>query len=289
MFSLQLDALICKWTEAMSTSKTILLPTLWESFDHVSVCCGCSVTQSCLTLWDPTMHGASLPFTISWSLLKLMFIELLMPSNHLILCHPLLLLPSIFLSIRVFSNESAHCIRWPQYWSYSIRPPSEYSELLSFRVDWLDLLAIQGTLKSSPTPQFKNINSSAFRFLYSPALTSIHDYWKNHSFDFTDLYGKVMSLLFNMLSSFVIAFLPRSKHLLISCLQSLSAMILEPTKIKPVTVSFVSLSICYDTATKILVCECHSIIIHNSHKVEKITYTSTQWINFSNMMLSERY
>ena len=134
----------------MSTSKTILLPTLWESFDHVSVCCGCSVTQSCLTLWDPTMHGASLPFTISWSLLKLMFIELLMPSNHLILCHPLLLLPSIFLSIRVFSNESVICIRWP-----NIGVSASASVLPMNIQGWFPLgltglisLKVQGTLES---------------------------------------------------------------------------------------------------------------------------------------------
>ena len=100
-----------------------------------------------------------------------------MPSSHLILCRPLLLLPSIFLSIRVFSNESVLHIRWPKYWSFSISPSNEYSGLISFRMDWLDLLAVQGTLKeSSPTPQFKSVNSSALSFLYSPALTSIHDY-----------------------------------------------------------------------------------------------------------------
>ena len=105
-----------------------------------------------------------------------------MSSNHLILCHPLLLLPSIFPSIRVFSNESALHIRWPKYWSFSfsISPSNEYSGLISFRMDWLDLLALQGT-ESSPTPQFKTINSLALSFLYSPTLTSTDDYWKNHS------------------------------------------------------------------------------------------------------------
>ena len=104
-----------------------------------------------------------------------------MPSNHLILCHPLLLPPSIFPSIRVFSNESALCIRRPKYWSFSfnISPSNEHPGLISFRMDWFDLLAIQGTLKSSPTPQFKSINS-ALSLLYSPTLTSIYDYWKNH-------------------------------------------------------------------------------------------------------------
>ena len=119
-----------------------------------------------------------------------MSIESVMPSNHLMLCCPLLLLPSIFPSIRVFSNELVLHIRWPQYWnfSFSISPYNEYTGLISFRVDWVDLLAVQGTLKeSSPTPQFKSINSSAFSFLYSPTLTSVHDYWKNYSFDEMDL------------------------------------------------------------------------------------------------------
>ena len=129
---------------------------------------------------------ASMSITNSWSLLKLMFIESVMPSNHLILCHPLLLLPSIFPSIRVFSNESALHIRQLKYWSFSfsISPSNEYPGLISFRMDWLDLLAVQGTLQeSSPTLQFKNINSSALSFLYSPTLTSIRDYWKNHCFN----------------------------------------------------------------------------------------------------------
>ena len=112
------------------------------------------------------------------SLLKLISIESVMPSNHLILCHPLLLLPSIFPSIRVFSNESALCIRWPKYWdfSFNISPSNEHPGLISFRMDWLDLLTSpRDSQESSPTPQDKNINSSAFNFLYSPTLTSIHD------------------------------------------------------------------------------------------------------------------
>ena len=124
--------------------------------------------------------------TNSWSLLKLMSIEFVMPSNHLILCRPFLLPPSIFPSIRVFSNESVLCIKWPKYWSFSfsISPCSEHSGLIFFRMDWLDLLAVQGTLQeSSPTSHFKSINSSALSFLHSPTLTSIHDYWKNHSLD----------------------------------------------------------------------------------------------------------
>ena len=132
-------------------------------------------------------HQASLSITNSRSLLRLTSSELMMSSNHLILCHPLLLPPSIFPSIRVFSNESVLCIRWPKYWSFSfsISPSNEYPGLISFRMDWLDLVAVQGTLKSllQQTPQFKSINSSALSFLYSPTLTSIRDHWKNHSFD----------------------------------------------------------------------------------------------------------
>ena len=128
---------------------------------------------------------ASLYIINSWRLLKLMSIESVMPSNHLILWFPFLLLPSIFSSIRVFSTESVLHIRWPKYWrfGFSISPSNEYSGLISFRIDWLNLLAVQGTQESSPTPQFKSINSSALRFLYSPTLTSIHDCWKNHSLD----------------------------------------------------------------------------------------------------------
>ena len=145
-----------------------------------------SVTQSCPTLHDPMDHSTpGLPVHHQlWSLLKLISPESVMPSNHLILCWPLFLLPSFFPSIRVFSNESTLHIRWLKYWSFSfnISPSNDHSGLISFRVDWLDLLAVQGTLKeSSPTPQFKSINSLALNFLYSPTLTSIHDYWKNHS------------------------------------------------------------------------------------------------------------
>ena len=147
--------------------------------------CCCSVAKSCPTLYDPmdcSMPGG-FPFTVSRSVLKLKFIELVMPSNHLILCHPLLLLPSGFPSIRVFSNESVLRIRWPKYWSFSISPSNEYLGLISFRIDWLDRPAVQGTLKSSPRPQFKSINFLALSFLHSPVLTSTPDYWKNHSLD----------------------------------------------------------------------------------------------------------
>ena len=130
---------------------------------------------------------------------------------------------------------------------FSISPSNEYSGLISFRIDWFDLFAVQGTLKNLlQHHSLKNINSLSVTVLYGPTLTSTHGCWKNHSFDFTDLYGKVMSLLFNMLSSFVIAFLPRSKHLLISWLQSPSTVILEPKKIKSLTVYIVSPSICHE-------------------------------------------
>ena len=156
-----------------------------------------------------------------------------MPSNHLILCRPLLLLPSIFPSIRVFSNESALCIRWPKYWNFSfnISPSNDYSGLLSFRMDWLDLLAVQRTLKSllqHHSSKAPILQCSAFFIdkLSHPYMTT----GKTITFMRWTFVGKVMSLLFNMLSRLVITFLPRSKHLLISWLQSPSAVILEPLK-----------------------------------------------------------
>ena len=144
-----------------------------------------SVAKSCPTLCDPMNRStpASLPVTNSWSPPKPVSIELMVSSNHLILYRPLLLPPSTFPSIRVFSNESVLHIKWPKYWSlsFNISPSNEHPGLISFRMDWLDLLAVQGTLKSSPAPQFKSINSSTLSVLYSPILTSIHDHWKNHS------------------------------------------------------------------------------------------------------------
>ena len=139
-----------------------------------------------MTPWTATCQ-TSLSFTISRSLIKLMSTELVIPSNHLILCCPLLLLPSILPSIKVFSNESILCIRWPKYWSFSISPSKEYSALISFRIDWFDLLAVHGTQESSPAPQFKSNSCSALSLLYAPALAPAHDYWKNHSFDYRDL------------------------------------------------------------------------------------------------------
>ena len=137
-----------------------------------------------VTPWIAT-HQAPLSITNSQSLLKLMSIELVMPSNHLILSHLLLILLSVFSSIRVYSNESVLRIWWPKYWnfSYSISPSNEYSGLIAFRIDWLDPCCPRDFQESSPTPQFKSIISSVLSFLYSPALTSILDYWKNHSFD----------------------------------------------------------------------------------------------------------
>ena len=138
-----------------------------------------SVTSNSATPWNAACQ-ASLSITNSQSLLKLMLIASVMPSNHLILCHPLFLLPPIFPSIRVFPNESVLRIRWPQYWSFSfsISPSNEYSGLISFRIDWFHLLAVQGTLKS-----LLQHHSSTVLFPYSPTLTSIHDHWKNHSLD----------------------------------------------------------------------------------------------------------
>ena len=137
-----------------------------------------------VTPWTAARQ-ASLSITNSRSLLKLMSIELVMPSNHFILCRPLLLPPSIFPSIRVFNSESVFRIRWPKYWSFSfsISTSNEYSGLISFMIDWLDLCSPREPQESSPTPQFKSINSLALCFLYSPTLTSIHDCWKNHGFD----------------------------------------------------------------------------------------------------------
>ena len=172
-----------------------------------------------------------------------------MPSNHVILCHPLLLLPSIFPSIRVFSNELALCIRWPKYWSFSfnISLSNEHSGLISFRMDWLDLLAVQGTPKSLlqyHSSKASTLQHSAFFIiqLSHPYITA----GKTITLTRRNFVDKIMSLLFNMLSRLVITFFPRSKCHLISWLQSPSAMILEPPKIKSATLSIVSSSICHE-------------------------------------------
>ena len=191
-----------------------------------------SLAQSCPTLCNPMNHSTPGPpsITNSQSLPKLMSIELVIPSNHLILCRPLLLPPSIFPSIRVF-NESALRIRWPKYWSFSfsISPSNEHSGLISFRMDWLDLPAVQGTLKSLLQHHSSKasilLHSAFFRVQLShPYMTT----GKTIVLTRWTFFDKVMSLLFNMLSRLVITFLPRSKHLLILWLQSPSAVILEP-------------------------------------------------------------
>ena len=183
----------------------------------------------------------SLSITDFQSLLKLILIKSVMPSNHLItLCRPLLLPPSIFPSIRVFSNESVFHIRWPKYWSFSfsISSSNEYSGLISLRIDWLDLPAVQGTLKS-----LLQHHSSKASLLQHSAFFTVqlsHPYMttgKIIALSRRTFVGKVMSLGFNVVSRLVIVFLPRSKHLLMSWLQSPSAVILEPPKIKSVTVS----------------------------------------------------
>ena len=176
---------------------------------------------------------ASLSITNSWSSLKLMSIKSVMPSSHLILCHPLLLLPPIPHSNRVFSNESTLCMRWPKYWcfSFSISPSNEHPGLISFWMDWLDLLAVQGTLKS-----LLQSHSSKASILWHSAFFTVqfsHPYMttgKTIALTRWNFLSKVMSLLFNVLSRLVITFLPRSKRLLISWLQSPSAVILEPPK-----------------------------------------------------------
>ena len=193
-----------------------------------------------------TANQVSLSFTTSQSSLKLMSIKSVTPSNRLILFFPLFLLPSIFSNIKVFSNK------WPLDQVANVLEFQHQSFQRIFRVDFLkddcfDLLAVQEILKRVLYHHSsKSINSLVLSFLYGPTLISVHDYWKNHSVDYTDFASKVMSLLFNMLSRFVIAFLPKSKCLLISWLQSPSAVILEPKKIKSVTVSIFYPSICHE-------------------------------------------
>ena len=181
--------------------------------------------------------------------LKLISIGSVMPSNHLVLCCPCLLLPSIFPNIRVFSNETAFCIRWSKYWSFnfSISPSNEYSGVIFFRIDWFDLLAVQRTIKSL----FQHHNSKA-SILWHSAFFMVqlsHLYMttgKTIDLTIQTFVEKMMSLVFNILSRFVIAFLPRSKRILISWLQSPSTVILELKKIKSVSVSIVSPSICHE-------------------------------------------
>ena len=211
------------YTLAATLSKTKwILFSLFQLFSHVWLFG---------TPWTAARQ-ASLSINNSWSLLKLMSIESVMPSNHLILCHPLLP-PSIFPSIRVFFNESVLHIRWPKYWSFSfnISLSNEYSGLISFRMDWLDFLVVQGTLKN-----LLQHHSSKASILWCSAFFIVqhsHPYMttgKTIALTRQTIIDKVMSLLFNMLSRLIITFLPRSKSLLISWLQSPSAVIWEPKK-----------------------------------------------------------
>ena len=208
-----------KWTESTCLQKDCFVVVI-QLLNHVLFF---------VTPWTAACQ-TSLSFTISQNLLKLRSIESEMPFNYLILCHPLLLLPSIFPRIRVFSNESALHIRWPKYWSFrfSISSSNEHSGLISFRIN--SPCCPRDSQEFSPAPQFERISSSALSRFCGPTLTFLHDYWKNHSFDYMDFGGKVMTVLFNMLSRLVITFLPRSQHLLISRLRSLSTMILETNK-----------------------------------------------------------
>ena len=189
---------------------------------HSLYCC-CSVAKSCLTFCDAMECWAPLSFTVSQRLLKFMSTESIMPSNHLIFCHPLLLLPSVFPSIKVFSSELALRINWPKYWSFSfsISPSSEYSGLIPFGIDWFDLLAVQRTLKS--ILQHHSSKASIFRCSAFYTVQILHQYKTNGkaiALTIWTFVGNVMYLLLNILSRLVITVLPRSKRLLISWLQS---------------------------------------------------------------------
>ena len=216
---------ICQFSSVQSLSCVLLFATPWTA-----------------------ARQASLSITKSQSLLKLMSIELVMPFYHLILSCPLLLPPSIFPSIRVFSNESVHQIRWPKYWSvsFSISPCNEYSKLISFRMNWLDLLAVQETLKNLLQYSSKAWILQCSAFFIVQLSSAYMTTGETIALSRRTFVSKVMSLLFNMLSRLVITSLPRSKHLLISWLQSPSVVILEPPKIKSSTVSIVSPSICHE-------------------------------------------
>ena len=235
----------------------ITTSNFFPSSDHISLNCKMSKKPSCVltvqvsrvqlfvTPWT-VAHQASLSITNSQSLLKHISIESVMPFNHLILCHPLLLLPSILPSIRVFSNESVLHIRWPKYWSFRFRfsPSNEYSGLISFRMDGLDLLAVQGILKS--LLQHHSLKATILQCSALFIVQFSHPYMttgKTIALTRQTFVGKVMSLLFSTLSRLVITFLPRSKCLFISWLQPPSKVILEPKKIKSITVSIVSPSI----------------------------------------------
>ena len=222
------------WTQVSCVAGRFF--TIWATREthagHQSVQ-SLSLVRLFVTPWTAA-HQASLSITSSWSLFKLISIESVILLNHLILCHPLLFLPSVFPSTRVFFNESVLHIRWPKYWSFSfiISPSNEYSGLISIRVDLFNLLAVQGTLKSLLQPHSSKasiLQCSAFFIvqLSHPYMTT----GKIIALTRWTFVNKVMSLLFNTLFRLVIAFLPRSKQLLISRMQSPSAVLLEPKKI----------------------------------------------------------
>ena len=222
------------------------LPHTWM-VSSVSVQFRRSVMSNSATSWTAACR-ASLSIASSWSSPKLMSIESVLPSNHLILCRPLLLLPPIPPNIKVFSSESTLCMRWPKYWSFSfsISPSKEHPGLISFRMDWLDLIAVQGTLKS--LPQHHSSKASIYWRSAFFAVQLSYPYMttgKTKALTRGTFVGKGMSLLLNMLSRLVITFLPKNKHLLISWLQP-SAVILELPKIKSDTVSTVSPSISHE-------------------------------------------
>ena len=217
-----------------------------KHFNNETCCPSPSHVRLFVTPWTEACQ-ASLSFTMSRSLLKPISIELVMPSNQLIFCHPLLFLPSVFPTIRICSYKSVLRIRWLKDWSFSISLSNEYSGLISFRINWFDLLAVQGTLKS--LLQHHSSKASILQCSTFFMVQLSHPYITTGKI--TDLtrwtfVSRVMSLLFNMLSRLVIDFLPRRKHHLISWLKSPSAVILEPKKIKSVTVSIVSPSICHE-------------------------------------------
>ena len=230
------------WVKLLSHTLDKLRSSLFSSVQSLSH------SQLFATPWT-TARQASLSITNSQSLLKLMSIQPVMPSNHLIVCCPLLLLPSVFPSIRVFFSESLPHVRWPKYWSYSfsISPSNEYSGAISFRIYWFDLLQIQETLRSLLQQHSSKawiLWHSAF-FMVQPSCPYMTT-GKTIALTRQNFVGKVKSLLFNMLSRLIKAFLSTSKYLLISWLQSLSAVTLEPKKIKSLTVSIVSPSICHE-------------------------------------------
>ena len=229
---------------------TFLTPLVSANSAATLLCCCCSGTQSCPTPWDPLDHSTSglpvLHYLPEFAQTHVHWInDSIQPSHPLSLPSPAFLFPSM----RVFSNESVLCIRWPKYWSFSfsISPSNEYSGSISFRIDWFDLLTVQGTLQSLLQHHSSKASIVQHSVFFTDQLS--HSYMTTGKIIALTIWTfvcKIMSLLLNMLTGFVITFLPRIKHLLISWLQSPSAVILEPKKIKSVTVSIVFPSICHD-------------------------------------------